>query len=48
MRVKSPTFDEILPDNVFISGGNPHLISQFCNDQQASLKVCPTHFDYEF
>jgi len=28
--VKSPTSDRRWPDNVFISGGNPHLISRFC------------------
>jgi len=27
---KSPTSDMTWPDNVFISGGNPHLTSQFC------------------
>jgi len=28
--VKSPTSDRTWPDNVFISGGNPHLTSRFC------------------
>ena len=28
--VKSRTSDKSWPDNVFISGGNPHLISRFC------------------
>jgi len=28
--VKSPTSDRRWPDNVFISGGNPHLTSRFC------------------
>jgi len=28
--VKSPTSDRWWPDNVFISGGNPHLTSRFC------------------
>ena len=30
LYVKSPTSDRWWPDNVFISGGNPHLTSQFC------------------
>ena len=28
--VKSPTSNKRWPDNVFISGGNPHLTSRFC------------------
>ncbi|AES74177.1 hypothetical protein MTR_3g116670 [Medicago truncatula] len=28
--VKSPISDRTWPDNVFISGGNPHLTSRFC------------------
>jgi hypothetical protein len=28
--LKSPTSDKRWPDNVFISGGNPHLTTQFC------------------
>jgi len=28
--LKSPTSDKRWHDNVFISGGNPHLTSQFC------------------
>ncbi|KEH23647.1 hypothetical protein MTR_7g091670 [Medicago truncatula] len=28
--VKSLTSDKTWPDNVFISGGNPHLTSRFC------------------
>jgi len=32
-------------DNVFISGGNPHITSRFCNDElgpkfQHGIKVC--------
>jgi len=30
MFVKSPTSDRTWSDNVFISGGNPHLTSRFC------------------
>jgi len=29
-NVKSLTSDRTWPDNVFISGGNPHLTSRFC------------------
>jgi len=28
--VKSPTLEVILPEQVFISGGTPHLTSRFC------------------
>ncbi|AET04968.1 hypothetical protein MTR_8g097110 [Medicago truncatula] len=28
--VKSPTSVRSWPDNLFISGGNPHLIGRFC------------------
>ncbi|KEH23235.1 hypothetical protein MtrunA17_Chr7g0243841 [Medicago truncatula] len=28
--VKSPTSDRTWSDNVFISGGNPHLTSRYC------------------
>ena len=28
--VKSPTSVRSWPDNLFISGGNPHLTSRFC------------------
>src|SRR3954470_13195914 len=28
--VKSPTSDNIWPEHVLISGGNPHLTSRFC------------------
>jgi len=31
--VKSPTLDMTWPDNMFISGDNPHLTSRFCKDE---------------
>ncbi|AES89373.1 hypothetical protein MTR_4g073060 [Medicago truncatula] len=43
--VKSPTSDRTWPDNVFMSGGNPHLTSRFCNDElgpklQHGIRAC--------
>jgi len=29
--LKTPTLDEIRPENVFKSWGSPHLTTQFCN-----------------
>jgi hypothetical protein len=39
VSVKSPTSDKRWFDNLFISGGNPHLTSRFCGVMLGSTTI---------